>query len=336
MTQWKNDTYLFDATKITNIDKLLEFGWHAFEAGQYYISIDCYNQAIRVDNRCEKAYIQRARCRLLLNDGEGAVRDLRKAWNINQNCAETYHFLGYYLFGDNRFKEAIWFYDQVIELNKEYVGEAHFNKAVALSKLGEVDSVIQECNLALEGYVHKLLPLSLRGATYIKKEMLKEALDDLTNAVELNPNDHFSLINKGHALLLLRRHKEALEVLDHLESVTGEQFNISGLKGIGELLQGNQTKAVFEFSKGIGLDETNRSLYSLRGSVKVMLENYLGAELDFQKAVNLDPNNGEDYLKLGKIQLKLKKVAEACLSFNRAGDLGCKEAYDEIKEHCKQ
>jgi Flp pilus assembly protein TadD len=67
-----------------------------------------------------------------------------------------------------------------------------------------------------------------------------------------------------------------------------------------------------------------------------MLENYLGAELDFQKAVNLDPNNGEDYLKLGKIQLKLKKVAEACLSFNRAGDLGCKEAYDEIKEHCKQ
>ena len=106
------------------------------------------------------------------------------------------------------------------------------------------------------------------------------------------------------------------------------------LRVLLELLQGNHPRAVFEFSKGIEVDQTRIDLYRTRAITKAFLENYLGAELDYQKVVELDPRNGEHYLQLGRIQLKLKKVDQACLSFNRAGDLGCEEAYDEIKEHC--
>ncbi len=326
----------FDATKITDVTSLLEIGERAFKTGTYYISIDCYNQAIKMDKRCEKAYIRRAILRSIYDDRVGGLNDLRKAWNINSNTDETYYYIGALLNAEQRYEEAIPFFDKAINLNGIFLPVAHHGKAFALFYLQEYDRVIQECNQAIEESEIRWASLSLRGQAYMKKEKFEEALDDLNRALELNPQDSFSLLKKGEALLRQQNHKEATDVFDRLEQLIGKTADIANYRGVVEILRGNPSTAVVEFSKGIDLGLTSIALYLNRAMAKDKLENYLGAEIDLLKAIELDPTNGEHHLALGRIYLKRKQVDQACLSFNRAGELGCKEAYDEIREHCNQ
>lgn len=86
----------------------------------------------------------------------------------------------------------------------------------------------------------------------------------------------------------------------------------------------------FSFEKYVGYD-----LYYIRGTSYLMLQEYIQALNDLNTAVLNSPNNSKVYYMRAFAKLNLNKKKEACLDFSKSGELGNKEAYEEIKKHCR-
>lgn len=76
------------------------------------------------------------------------------------------------------------------------------------------------------------------------------------------------------------------------------------------------------------------SALRMTGHSKFTLGDRKGAIEDFQGAIEANPDDGLSYFDLGVALLKDNQIPQGCLSLSRAGELGFKDAYALIKEHC--
>jgi len=76
--------------------------------------------------------------------------------------------------------------------------------------------------------------------------------------------------------------------------------------------------------------------YFLRGEVYSDLNQYLSAAADYSKIIELEPDNGNAYYNRGICYAQVELKENACNDFYQAGELGFFEAYEVIKDYCKE
>jgi tetratricopeptide (TPR) repeat protein len=317
--------------------ELIKAAEKALQTGIYYLAIDCYNAAIRLDRGCQDAYIGRAGLRNIFDDSYGAIKDLEKALKIEPVNAKANYYMGLTLNNMKRFEEAIPFFDKAIaSSNKESAVVSHYGKAYAKHWLKDWDGAINELNSAIGLNEKMWVSFSLRGQANAAKGSAEEALKDFETALEQNPRDSATLILKGELLLAMKRYQEALDTFNTVEQQVGEQSAIQHRKGIARIGLAEHFIAIQELNKGIQKDKEDGTLFYSRAVAKNELGDYLGAKNDLNRAIELEPLEALYYLMLGRMFLKLNKIEDAYNNFSKAGELGCKEAYDEIREHCNK
>ncbi|MBP3954894.1 tetratricopeptide repeat protein [Gemmata sp. G18] len=120
----------------------------------------------------------------LLNCRGESLRAINRAIQSQPTESVAWGIKGYMLASFDRYEEAVEAFDRATELEPK--GQYWNNKAFALNSLERYREAIEACDRAIELKFEGAYPLYNRGRAKLGLGQVREALDDLRRAVELN------------------------------------------------------------------------------------------------------------------------------------------------------
>jgi tetratricopeptide (TPR) repeat protein len=184
-------------------------------------------------------------------------------------------------------------------------------------------STISNYKLAMDNYNSKNYPEAIKYCTiainntekdysslYSYRAYSKSLLGDRIGAIEdydiVIKNNYYSsfskaivLNNKAYCLVVLKRYKEALPLVN----------------------------------EAIVLQKNYGFIWDTRGELNYKLGLYKECINDMTNSINIDPS-GNSYLYRGLAKIMIKKKSEGCKDLSKSGELGKSEAYTQIKKYC--
>jgi tetratricopeptide (TPR) repeat protein len=176
-----------------------------------------------------------------------------------------------------------------------------FNLAQCYSTIGAKDSAIVFYSHLIRVDSTNSTALNERAVCYISKQRLDDALSDLKEARQLDPNSYMVYNNIGQIAEIRGNHLDAVE-----------NYNISIMKGDKE-----------DF------------VYFNRAVSYMYLHKPDSALNDFTKAIAINPTESAYYLNRGLVYRELKKNMEACQDIGMAALLKNKSAARIREKYCK-
>jgi tetratricopeptide (TPR) repeat protein len=216
-----------------------------FETGKYEKAINFFTKAIEQTNKVSEAYNLRGASKFMLHDVEGALSDISKALQIdNQNHEAWFNkgdilsrikkyeeaefflktaneiFPGSFIylktlirvsFAQKKYEQCINYCDEILE-QKAYDYVALFYHGLCLAReLKYVAAIYDYQKLVKNGKGDESVYCSL-GFWYSKIGELKKAYNNLHLSLDFNPTHPYSLNNLGHVFYLQGDYKKALEL----------------------------------------------------------------------------------------------------------------------------
>ena len=243
----------------------------------------------------------------------------------NYETASVLFYQGFASDSKGKYKEAIDYYDRVIELNPNNA-RAYNNRGVAKNELRQYQEAIADCDKAIELNPGFAEAYSNRGNAKNFLGLHQEAIADYDKTIELNPNYAETYNNRGNAKNFLGQHQKA--IADYNKAIElnpgfAETYNNRGLTK-DNLRQ--HSDAMADYDKAIELNPKYAEAYHNRGVAKGKLGQYQEAITDFNKAIELDPNYETAYINRGFAKRALGRTQEAIEDFEIAAKLKSDEA----------
>jgi tetratricopeptide (TPR) repeat protein len=132
---------------------------------------------------------------------------------INSTQLETLYNTANNFYDNQKYDEAIQYYDKVLAINPSAVGALN-SKGLALDHLQRYDEALQSFDKALEIDPSSVNALNNKGLALDHLQRYDEALSYFDKALSINPSSVNALTNKGLALDHLQRYDEALQSFD--------------------------------------------------------------------------------------------------------------------------
>lgn len=150
-----------------------------------------------------------------------------------------------------------------------------------------------------DAYIELLKQASISG----QKDENEKAIDYLTQAITMRPNESVGYSQRGHQRLKMNDFSGAIE----------------------------------DFTKHIELSSDSKKPFGYlnRGRAKYGLKDYQGALADFKMAISFKSDYGYAYYYQGLAYLGLNENDKACDSFTKGKSLNDKDSKKEWKENCK-
>ena len=205
-----------------DIETLIEEAVDKLEAEDYEGAIDDFTAIIRVDESLWDAYFLRAFAYAQLGDSDRAIDDYTRALSINPHDWTTYSLRGDLYIRTEELAQANFDYDQALYLNpryaQAYAGKALLNlrqndqtlaeifqgifEAIQESVAGNINTNIEILTETIEN-VDIPAPPELgyayynRANTYIGQQEWDNALSDMNQAIELQPDMQDYYMGRG-------------------------------------------------------------------------------------------------------------------------------------------
>ncbi len=185
---------------------------------------------------------------------------------------------------------------------------------IAWGMLGQVKLYQEEYKPALE-YIEKaieidpeLLIYDFRASAKRGLGDLQGALDDISLALEFEPENTDYMIDKGSILTEMDRLDEAVQVFDQVLAVEPNP-DAYRFRGMTRMEQMDYEQAIDDFTHAESLGSTNPDLFLRRGEALYQLGERDAAFGDFRKAAEIAGQNGDEELS-EKCTHLLKKMQE--------------------------
>ena len=159
-------------------------------------AISDFDKALNADPTLRLAYYNRAMAKLNLNDYLGAQADLKMWLEYNPEDLEAMLQLGLIDYNLGEYDDAIEILNQVISLNQNYA-KAYYFRGLCFKEKGLSEQAIKDFDAAMNHGMHTYeLHFSKANLQYQTKQY-KGAIDDLTQAIGLNPEHPDAHILRG-------------------------------------------------------------------------------------------------------------------------------------------
>jgi tetratricopeptide (TPR) repeat protein len=164
--------------------------------GQAYLSVnkipealDDFTKAIEAGIVTPKLFFNRGKCLAMLSRFADALPDLSKSIELEPKSAETWYFRAFSHEKTASLDNAFRDYSKAIELNPNYV-EALVNRGLLYYNAQQYQESIADNTTALNISSAGIKPMILvnRANALLQSGKLPEALADVNNALQLNPN----------------------------------------------------------------------------------------------------------------------------------------------------
>lgn len=298
-----------------NTDRLTAIGRNALYFNDYVLSIQYFNQVIKVKPYLAEPYLYRAIAKIQLGDMAGAERDCSFAIQNNPFLPGAYYTRGYvrmqlrqYDKAEEDFSEALIFAPE----NRTYI----LLRADARSQLGKYDEAIADIDYLLRREPHDASINFERGVISMAQKDTLAAHKSFSIAVQYDNQNPANWSARGLTNLLLGMENDAL--LDLTTAINlgsrwpGDYIN----RGILYYKQHNYRGALADYDKAIELDKTDGQTYYNRGVLRAELGDYNRALDDLSTAIDYEPDNTEMYYQRGVVLLQLGQWQEAISDFD--------------------
>lgn len=268
-----------------NTDRILTIGRNALYFEDYVLSIQYFNQVIKIRPFQPEPYLYRGIAKLHLGDYQGAESDINDAVIRNPFLPEAFYARGFTRMKLERYEEA----------------EKDFTKAIEFSPSS------------------RHLLLSRMDA----RERLGDfsgALNDLQTLIKMNPKAHELFYEKGRIQLAMKDTISAENSFN--QYINADSISPSGwsARALLRLQKKDYEGAYLDYSKAIKHNSKYVGDYINRGIINVEANRFMEALNDYDTAVKLDPGNMLAYLNRGVLRANLGDDNNALSDFKKVLD----------------
>ena len=299
-----------------NTDRITSIGKNALYFDDYVLSIQYFNQVIKIKPYLSEPYLLRAIAKIQLGDYAGAEQDCNASIERNPFQPGAYYTRGYIYRLTNQLEKAEKDFCEALIFapeNKTYI-----------AMRADVRGELKQFDLALADIDHLLYrePQSAslhfeKGTICLQNNDTMCALTSFTKASELDSQNAANWSALGLVQLMLDKKDEALESLsksiDKGSKWAGDFMN----RAIIYYQRHNYRGALADLDKAVSLAPNDMQCYYNRGLLRSEVGDYNRALEDLNKAIELSPGQIEMYYNRGLVLLQLRQWEEASKDFNR-------------------
>ena len=236
------------------------------------------------------AYLNRGGALGGKGDFQGAIRDLKRAIELDPKCDEAYCSRGRAHAGLGQLDEALQDLRRAVELAPGRA-EYHGHLAGVQYRRGELDEAIESLGEVLRLDPTNVTARGARNGLYLTEGQYDLALADAEEVVRLAPENAKGYLLRG-AAFLRKGHYE------HANIDTTRAIKLAPTSAVAHYLRGGASKgvgqwdaAIGDFSKAIELGLEDAAVYFCRGDCYFKQHKYGQALTDYNKAVELEPSS---------------------------------------------
>lgn len=265
-----------------NTDQVMIIGRNALYFEDYVLSIQYFNQVIKVKPYLAEPYFFRAVAKFYLEDYRGAESDCSLAIERNPFIIDAYQVRGIARQTLKNNEGAIEDYDSGLKYlpeNKIFL----LNKAVAQQEIKDFDGADATLNRLMDIYPKFDNGYLCRAQLYLEKGDTAVAMDNLAKCLDLNSNNTNAYLMRADVRIKSRSdYKGALEDMD----------------------------------QAIKLEPKHADYFVNRAFLKYHLDDYFGAMSDFDYAIGLEPSNVAAHFNRGLLRMEVQDNNKAIEDFS--------------------
>lgn len=263
-----------------NTDQVMRIGQNSLYFEDYVLSIQYFNQVIRVKPYLAKPYFYRSVAKLSLGDYKGAEDDATLCIDRNPFIVDAYQVRGVARQNSRKFAEAITDYDKALSIqpdDKNFL----FNKAL--------------CQLQLKQY----------------------HASDSTFRYLLKRDKKNERIYLGLAQVCIETGDttQALAFIDKSLAISKNTSTAYAVRAQIEAQHGNFQAAAADMDSLIKLEPKNVNNYINRAYFRYKADDYFGCLSDYDYAITLDPENSAAIYNRAQLNSEVGEYAKAIVDF---------------------
>ncbi len=294
---WKNELTLWNDVVSKSPGKARPYnnrGKAYLELGMYDNALRDFERALILDPFLGDAYSNRGTVYLFKKEYDRAIADNKRALEIGVSYASNYPKVVYNLGlaysnrGDQ--KTAIEHYTEAIRAYSEEP-TFYYNRAIARERVGEIVASIADYNQAISLNPSYSKAINNRGVLYQKLGKLDSALADFAKAQVCDPSFVPPYINSARILVPRFEYARALELLTIALGIEPNNVDMLLLRGQVFLKARAYDKALSDFDAAIRLDAWKGENYFRRGETLRSMGREVDAIKEFRRAEALGFRN---------------------------------------------
>lgn len=298
-----------------NTDRITAIGRNALYFDDYVLSIQYFNQVIKLKPYLSEPYLLRAIAKIQLGDYIGAELDCNAAIERNPFQPGAYYTRGFIYRQTNQLEKASRDFSEALVFapeNRTYIAM----RADVLAELKQYNLALQDINHLLHRDPQSAALHFEKGSICLRSNDTLCALNAFTQATEYDSQNPANWSALGLVQLMQDNQEDALTSLsksiEHGSKWAGDYIN----RGIIYYRKHNYRSALSDYDKAIALSPRDAQCYYNRGVLRQELGDYNRALEDFTQAINFAPDQIEIYYQRGMVQLQLRQWREALEDFN--------------------
>lgn len=334
-----------------NTDQVMRIGQNSLYFEDYVLSIQYFNQVIKVKPYLAKPYFYRSVAKLSLGDYKGAENDASLCIDRNPFIVDAYQVRGVARQNSRKFAEAITDYDKALSIqpdDKNFM----FNKALCqlqLKQYHESDSTFRLllrrdkknervylglAQICIEtgdttqalGFIDRSLTISKNSPTaYAVRAQIEAqhsdfqaAVADMDSLIKLEPKNVNNYINRAYFRYKADDYFGCLSDYDY--AITLDPENDAAIYNRAQLNSevGEYGKAIADFSTVLKRDPQNFLALYNRLQLYLMTEQYRKALGDYDRILKKYPNFESGYMQRAAVKQKLGDLKGAQRDNERA------------------
>lgn len=298
-----------------NTDRITAIGRNALYFDDYVLSIQYFNQVIKIKPYLSEPYLLRAIAKIQLGDYTGAELDCNAAIERNPFQPGAYYTRGFIYRQTNQLEKAHKDFNEALVFapeNKTYIAM----RADILAELKQYALALQDINHLLHREPESAALHFEKGSICLRNNDTVCALDAFTQATEYDSQNPANWSALGLVQLMQDNQDDALASLsksiEHGSKWAGDYIN----RAIIFYRKHNYRSALADYDKAVALSPRDAQCYYNRGVLRQELGDYNRALEDFTQAINFAPDQIEFYYQRGMVELQLRQWQDALNDFN--------------------
>ena len=297
-----------------NTDRITAIGRNALYFDDYVLSIQYFNQVIKLKPYLSEPYLLRAIAKIQLGDYTGAEMDCNAAIMRNPFQPGAYYTRGFIYRQTDQLEKAHQDFNEALIFapeNRTYIAM----RADVLAQLEQYDLALQDINHLLHRDPQSAALHYEKGSICIRSNDTIGALNAFTHATEYDSQNPANWSALGLVQLMQDNQEEALSSLcksiEYGSKWAGDYIN----RGIIYYRKHNYRSALADYDKAVALAPRDAQCYYNRGVLRQELGDYNRALEDLTQAINYAPDRVEIYYQRGMVQLQLRQWQDALQDF---------------------
>lgn len=298
-----------------NTDRITAIGRNALYFEDYVLSIQYFNQVIKLKPYLADPYLYRAIAKIQLGDYTGAEQDCNSAIENSPFLPGAYYARGYVYRQKKQFDKAEADFSEALIFspeNKTYLAL----RADVRAQLKDFDHALEDIDFLMRREPKSASLHYEKAAILLQKDDTIGALESFSKSIEYDPQNAANWSARGLVNSMLENDDDAL--LDLTKAINlgskwaGDYIN----RGILFYKRHNFRGALTDYDKAVELNSRDAHCYYNRGLLRQELGDYNRAIEDYDKALELDPDNTEIHYQRGVVYLQLQQWKQAVADFD--------------------